>query len=397
MRKMPILEREEQEAIVDTVRKFCEEHVTPVNEDLDSQIDPADCFSWEIVEAAHEAGIRTLTLPEEYGGIEADHLTTAMVVEELGRADMGVSVFLAQTLKIGRTMYEATNDDQRERFLTEYAENPRGLLAIAITEPETASNYIIPYNDPSAPYRTSAAKVDGGWKINGMKHFISNGPRSSHYLLFAQTEKGVSLVDGATCFLIRAGTDGFTLGQTHNKMGERLTNNAELIFQDCFVPDEDVLGEVGNGAALMAQFFPASNAYAGASVLGVAQTAYERSVEWCKVRIQGGKPLIEHDGIRHDLSEMRMLIDVTRAYIHKACWSADRKDELGWDPTLGAYPKVIAHQTTWKVVSKALELFGGTGYMRESGIEKLVRDAAAFSHSDGVDRSLLLKGANYIL
>ncbi len=393
---MPILEREEQDAILDTVRRYCEEHVTPVNAALDQQVDPADSFSWEMVEAADAAGIRTLTLPEEFGGIEADHLTTAMVVEELARADMGVSVFLAQTMKIGRTMYEACNEDQRSRYLKEYVDNPRGLLAIAITEPDNASNYIIPYNDPSAPYRTQATKVDGGWKINGMKHFISNGPRSSHYMLFAQTEKGKSLVDGATCFLIKAGTEGFTLGQTHNKMGERLTNNAELIFQDCFVPDADVLGEVGGGAALMAQFFPASNAYAGASVLGVAVAAYEKAVEWCRIRVQGGKPLIEHDGIAHDLSEMHMQIEVARAYIHKACWTADRRDELGWDPTLGAYPKVFASQIAWKIVYKCLELHGGTGYMRESGVEKLVRDAAAFSHSDGVNRSLLLKGAKYL-
>ena len=189
---------------------------------------------------------------------------------------------------------------------------------------------------------------------------------------------------------------GFTLGQTHNKMGERLTNNAELVFQDCFVPDEDVLGEPGKGFDLMAQFFPASNAYAGASVLGVAVAAYEKAVAWCKIRVQGGKPLIEHDGIAHDLSELNMLIEVARAYVHKACWTADRKDEVGWNPTLGAYPKVFASQIAWKIVTKCLELHGGTGYMRESGVEKLVRDAAAFSHSDGVNRTLLLKGAKYL-
>ncbi|MCZ6605602.1 MAG: acyl-CoA dehydrogenase, partial [Alphaproteobacteria bacterium] len=256
---------------------------------------------------------------------------------------------------------------------------------------------IIPYNDPKAPYRTSATKVDGGWEINGMKHFISNGPRSTVYLLFAQTEKGKSLVEGSTCFLIKSGTPGFTLGQTHDKMGERLTNNAELVFEDCFVPDEDVLGEPGQGSALLERFFPASNAYAGASVLGVADAALERALDWCRIRVQGGKKLVEHDGIAHDLSEMRMLCDVARTYVHKACWAADRRDEVPWDPTLGAYPKVFASQVAWKVVTKCLELHGGTGYMREAGIEKLVRDCAAFSHSDGVNRSLLLKGSKYIL
>lgn len=394
---MTILGREEQEAILDTVRKFCAEHVTPVCAELDAQAAPEDSFSWDIVEAADAAGIRCLTLPEEFGGIEADHVTTAMVVEELARADMGVSVFMAQTLKIGRTLIEACNDDQRSRFMRDYADDPRGLLAIGITEPDTSSNYIIPYNDPNTGYHTTATKVDGGWQINGMKHFISNGNRASVYMLFAQTEKGVSLVDGATCFIIKRGTEGFTYGQTHNKMGERLTNNAELVFQDCFVPDEDVLGEVGEGHKLMGRFFPSSNAYAGASVLGVAVAAYERALDWCRIRVQGGKKLVEHDSIARDLAEMRMLCDVARAYIHKACWTVDHRDEVPWDPTLGAYPKVFASEIAWQVVTKCLELHGGTGYMRETGIEKLVRDAAAFSHSDGVNRTLLLKASKYIL
>ena len=391
------LGREEQEAIVETVRRFCAEHVTPVNAELDAQIKPEDSFSWEIVEAAHEAGIRLLSLPEEYGGIEADSVTTAMVVEELAKADLGVSVFLAQTLKIARTLYQAGTPAQHEKFLTDYVADPRGLWAIGITEPDNASNYIIPYNDKKSPFRTVATKVDGGWKINGMKHFISNGSRASHYLLFAQTEKNASLVDGATCFIIKHGTPGFTYGQTHNKMGERLTNNAELVFQECFVPDEDVLGAPGQGFELMALFFPASNAFAGASILGVAVAAHTRALEWCRMRVQGGKPLVEHDGIAHDLSEMRMLCDVARAYIHKACWTVDNRDDVGRDPTLGAYPKVFASQIGWKVVTKCMELHGGHGFMRESGIEKLTRDAAAFLHSDGVNRTLLLKGAKYII
>jgi acyl-CoA dehydrogenase len=178
-------------------------------------------------------------------------------------------------------------------------------------------------------------------------------------------------------------------------MGERLANNAELIFTDCFIADENVVGSVGEGFQVLAQFFPQSNTYAAATVLGVAVTAYERALEWAKTRNQGGKPIIEHDGIRAQLAEMRMLNDVSRTYIHRAAWSADNQDQ-GWDKTLGTLPKVFASQAAWKVVTWASEIHGGYGYMRDVGFEKLLRDAAAFLHSDGVNRTLLLKSANFM-
>jgi alkylation response protein AidB-like acyl-CoA dehydrogenase len=388
---------EEQEAILETVRKFSEEVVAPVMAGLDAKEDPAHGFSWEIVEAADALGLRTMTLPEELGGLGLDSLTTAMVIEELGKTDLGISVVFAQTLKLAQTLVAATNDDQKARFIPVFRDDPRCVLAIGITEPETASNYLIPYNSPDAPFRTVAAKTDGGWLLNGMKHFISNGNVAGLYLIFAQTEKGKGLADGSTCFLIKKGTPGFTIGRVHDKMGERLANNAELIFQDCFVPDSDVIGEAGKGFDTLVRFFPASNAYAAASVIGVAGHAYARALEWARDRVQGGKKLIEHDGIAHDLAEMHMLIEAARAYIHKAAWLADHRDEGRWEPTFGALPKVFASQAAWKIVTRALEIHGGSGYMRESGMEKLVRDAAAFLHSDGVNRTLLLKAAKFIV
>jgi alkylation response protein AidB-like acyl-CoA dehydrogenase len=168
-----------------------------------------------------------------------------------------------------------------------------------------------------------------------------------------------------------------------------------LIFEDCFVPDENVLGEVGKGFDVLARFFPASNAYAAASVLGVADAAYQRSVAWTKTRFQGGDYLIRHDSVAVDLARMRMLIDAARAYLRQAARAADHQDE-GWDPTMGALPKVFASEIAWEVVTLALSMHGGHGYMREVGIEKLVRDAAAFLHSDGANRSLLLKAARFI-
>jgi alkylation response protein AidB-like acyl-CoA dehydrogenase len=331
-------------------------------------------------------------LAEEYGGAGIDSLTTAKVVEELGKADLGVSVIVAQTLKIAQTLQAAATPEQRDRFLPSLAADPRFLLAIGITEPENASNYFIPYPED---FKTTATRVSGGWRINGMKHFISNGNVASLCLLFAQTEPGRGLVEGSTCFLVSRPSEGFSIGRVHDKMGERLANNAELLFEDCFVPDENVLGEVGRGFDVLSRFFPASNAYAAASVLGVAVNAYEQSVDWTRNRFQGGAYLIEHDSVAADLARMRMLVDAARAYIHQAAHAADHRD-TEWDPTMGALPKVFASEVAWEVVTTTLSLHGGHGYMRELGIEKLIRDAAAFLHSDGANRTLLLKAARFI-
>ncbi len=386
------IQSEEQQAIVETVRRFVEDYIKVTAPELDAKVDPEEGFSWEMVEKADELGIRTMTLSEKYGGLGVDSLTTAMVVEELARGDLGTSVVMAQTLKLAQIMEKALNDDQKERSLELFKDDPRGCLAIGITEPDNASNYFL---KTPVPFRTTAEKTDGGWVVNGMKHFISNGNVSSFYLLFVQTEKGKPMAEGATCFLLEKGREGFTIGRVHDKMGERTANNAELVFQDCFIPDGNVVGEVGKGFDLLAEFFPQSNAYAGASILGVAVALYERATEWAKVRVQGGKPIIEHDGIRAQLAEMKMLIDASRSYIHRATYLADNQEQ-GWDPTLGVLPKAMASQAAWKIATWTMEIHGGHGFMKEFGVEKLLRDAAAFLHSDGVNRTLFLKAAHMI-
>jgi len=381
---------EDQRAILETVTRFAREEVAPRAASLDANKNPLDCFSWEIVEKAHELGIRTMTLEEQWGGLGVDSLTTAMVVEELAKADLGVSVIMAQTFKVAQIMQRALTVEQRQRVLPGFANDPRGLLAIGNTEPGNASDR---YLSIPVPFATSAERTDGGWIVNGLKQFISNGNRASYYLVSVQTDRRKTMADGATCFLLERGRPGFTIGRVHDKMGERLANNAELVFQDCFVPDENVIGEVGKFGAVYARFLPASNSYAGASVLGVAVALYEKAVEWAKTRVQGGKPIIGHDGIRAQLAEMRMLIDASRSYIHRAAWLADHREQ-GWDATLGTLPKAMASQAAWKIATWCMEIHGGHGYMKEAGVEKLVRDAAAFLHSDGVNRTLFLKAAN---
>jgi alkylation response protein AidB-like acyl-CoA dehydrogenase len=383
---------ESQRAILRTVTRFVEAEIKPRAAALDAMQDPEKSWSWEIIEAAHAAGIRTMTLDEKLGGLGIDSMTTSMVLEELAKGDIGISIAIGQNLKMIQVMQKALTNEQQARVLPGFAADPRGMLAIGITEPDNGSNFFIPY---PTPFNTSARKVDGGWIVNGMKHFINNGNRASWYFIIAQTEKGRPMAEASTCFLVERDRPGFTIGRIHDKMGERLANNAELIFQDCFIPDESVVGKINGGFDILAEFFPQSNAYAGSAHLGVAVALYEKAVQWAKVRVQGGKPLIEHDGIRAQLAEMRMLLDATRSYMHRACWLADHREQ-GWDRSLGVFPKAMASQVAWKLATWCLEIHGGHGYMKESGVEKLVRDAGSALHGDGVNRTLFLKAANII-
>ena len=380
----------DQQAILETVRRFVDNEVRPRAALLDANQNPEDCFSWELVEKAHALGIRTMTLEEKWGGLGLDSLTTAMVVEELALGDMGFAVVMAQTFKIAQLMQKAFNDEQRERVLPAIAKDPRSVLAIGMSEPGNGSDK---HTNQPVPFATYAERTGGGWRVNGLKHFISNGNRASHYLVMVQTDRQKTMANGSTCFLVERGHPGFTIGRIHDKMGERLANNAELVFENCVIPDENIVGAVNRGSDVFAKFWPQSNAYAGATVLGVAVALHRKAIEWAKLRVQGGKHLVEHDGIRAQLAEMRMLIDAARAYIHRACWLADHP-QSGWDATLGALPKAMAAQSAWKIATWTMEIHGGHGYMKELGVEKLVRDAAAFLHSDGVNRTLFLKAAN---
>ena len=166
---------EDQRAILRTVASFVKEEVDPRAATLDANPDPEQCYSFEIVEKAHEVGIRTMTLSDEWGGLGTDSLTTAMVIEELAKGDLGVSVIMAQTLKIAQIMQKALNQEQRARVLPKCAADSRGLLATGITEPDNASNYSLPYH---TPFRTTADNTRGGWTVTGPKNFTPNGHRA---------------------------------------------------------------------------------------------------------------------------------------------------------------------------------------------------------------------------
>jgi alkylation response protein AidB-like acyl-CoA dehydrogenase len=367
----------------DRARAYGQEVVAPAAVELDAQVDPAAAFSWKLVEAANERGLRLAPLPVEFGGGGTDFLTSAVMLEEIAAADMGVSVVLAQTWKFAQLLMELGTPDQHRRWLRRLAGNPRGLMAASLTEPGAGSDNVLPYGGVDGGMQMSARRVPGGWVLNGTKHYISNANRAEVILAFARTNPDVPPKDGCSAFIVAADQPGVRFGVIHDKLGERLANNSEIFYEDCFVPEEDLLGEENAILGNVARLLRGSNAYAAVCTLGVARTALTRAILQARSRVQGGQVIINHSVIAAELGQLWASLETARTYAFRAAWAADHADPF--DPKMAAAPKLIAAETAFEVTRRSLEIFGGSGVMREVGMEKLLRDATIFLHSDGTN------------
>jgi len=378
----------------DRARSFASTVVRPVAAELDARPDPADSWSWDIVEAANARGLRQAPLPAEFGGADTDHVTNTIILEEVAAADLGTAVVLAQHWKFAQMLNEIGTADQRARHLRRNADNPRGLFAASFTEPGAGSDNLLPYDGRGGGMRTFAERVPGGYRINGMKHYISNANRADTVLCFARTDRDGPLTCSVTAFVVPVSAPGVRIGRVHDKSGERIANNAEIFYTDVFVPDRDVLGEPGTALRSVGRLLRASNAYAAACALGVGRECFDRTLRWCRERVQGGVPIIEHQAVGSHLADMYLNVDLSRTYVWRAAWQA-REPET-FDPALAVAPKLAVSERVWDSATRAMELWGGAGVMRENGIEKLLRDASIWLHSDGTNIILRQRLANLL-
>ena len=407
---------EEQLALRSLAREFVKKEIQPTIKEREAIVDPKERMPWDIVEKLSKLGIRTLHLKTEYGGGGADCLTMCMMGEEIAVGDLGIAVICDQTWKLSGFFNEAMNDEQRARFLPDFVNDHRFLLAVATTEPDTDKGYRYaePTNVMGTGSRTNAKRDgNGGWLINGTKHYISTGSDAKLYFLAARTDptKGGPL-QGVTYFIVPRPIEGFTIGRIEDKIGQRLINNAELVFQNCRIPDENIL--IGEGCAAEARrsFLQASNVEAGATALGAGRAAYEAALEWAKTRVQGCKPIIQHEAMGMMIADMALNLEAARNMLWKAAWSVDHPAEMQqylvdykcFDPAfdikiqnpLTSLAKVFASEAAVKVAIQAMEIFGGYGIMRDGPVEKCVRDALTFLHSDGTNQVHRLRAAQLI-
>jgi alkylation response protein AidB-like acyl-CoA dehydrogenase len=383
-----------QIAIRDTVRKFVKQEVRPVALERDRIPRPEDAYPWDLVRKAARLGLRTLALPRELGGGGADFLTLLVVCEELAYGDLGVAESFDTTLSWSAVMSALMNEEQQKRFIPPFLADETFMLAQGLTEPHWGSDNILPNEDPKTGISTTARRDGNGWVLNGTKSFISNGNTAKLVFITARTDPTKDVVEGCSLFAVPAGTPGFRAGTVEHKSGQRLNNNAELILEDCRVPHENLIGEVGKGLQLLGRLGFANTLKTAAVALGVARAAYEDAVEYAKTRVQGSRPIIEHQAVGMMLADMLMKIEAARSMTWRAGWGVDH--DPNYDPKLSFMTKVFATEMVVDVTLRATEILGRFGTCVGVPVEKYHRDALTLLHSAGTQQVLLIKTANSI-
>lgn len=379
----------EQKAIRDMVRDFVRREIKPIVLQRERSENFNERFPWDVMEKASRIGLRTLVLSEKAGGAGADCLTTCIVAEELAVGDEGIAATLGQTMALAHIWFDrAMTAEQQARFLPQFLADDRYHLATAGHEPDTdlGWSYHRP-NVPGASYKTTAVRDgNGDWVINGVKNFISNASIAKLIAVHVRTGSERDGTLGMSSLLVPRDTPGLTIRE-HDKVGRRLSSNGELVFEDCRVPAENLLGEEGKSTLMGSVKSPGrGQPRAQARNLGIGRAAYEAALEYAKLRVQGGRPIIEHQAVGLTLANMAIGLETARSLIWQAAWAADHQDAYA-DGSLPNLPlqtiaKIVTSETVQRVTLEAAQIFGGMGVMRELPMQKYVRDALLLLHSE---------------
>ena len=377
---------EEQRMMRDTLRAFVDDFVTPfIRKNWEKEWDmvPENRPSRELLEEAHKIGVRTLGIPEEFGGTPVDPKTEvqtfAMVAEEISRGDSGLGDKLTQIWKISKLLQNIAPRHLQERWFPRIVEDPTFLLAHCLTEPRGASDRWLPYDVPEAMMHTRAELKGDKWVLNGRKQFITNAYDAKLYVIYATTKPGAGMTKGTSSFLVPRDTPGLSVARCNETLGGRFMNNGEIVLEDCAVPKDHCLVE--NIALTRAGiYFRPGKIIVAAKNLGVGMAAFERTAEYVQNYVQGGRILIKHQAVAIRLAEMATKLAAVRALMNEAIRAVDAGAPDA--EALCVMVKMYASEEIFKVCQHAVELHGGNGIMLEFGIEKYLRDASLFLHRD---------------
>lgn len=385
---------DEQVALRDAVRTFVEREVRPTAMVRERIADPAERVPWDWIETLSKMGVRTMPVPEEFGGAGADVLTTCIIGEELAAGDLGLAVIFDQTWKFIPLITTACSQAQRERYLPAFLADDRYLLALALHEDGAGSDHFLPYNVAPHGGRASAEQQpDGSWLLNGSKTYISNGGLAKLHIIVARSQPGTGGVEGQSGFFVEEGTPGFLIGRIENKVGQVVSQNAELILNDCRVPAENLLGELHRGMRTLGRATRGRGMpQAAATCVGVARAAYEAALAHARAHVQGGTHILNHDIVGLMLADMDLKIETARQLTWRAAWAVQNAER--GDQRLAEMSKQYASQTAVDVCISALEVFGGAGVMLEQPAQKYVRDALTFLHSEGTNQIMRMRQVN---
>jgi alkylation response protein AidB-like acyl-CoA dehydrogenase len=357
----------EQELIRATVRTFARERVEPVAPALDAE----SRFPYELVAELGALGLMGLPVPEEYGGAGGDTLSYAIAIEELTRIDSSVAITVAAHTSLGTTpILLYGSEEQKRRWLPDLASGKR-LAAFGLTEPDAGSD--------AGATRTTAELRDGSWVVNGSKLFITNAGTDITWGVTITARTGG---DEISNIVIENETPGYTISAPMKKIGWRASDTRELSFEDCAVPESNLLGERGMGFRQFLEILDGGRISVAAMGVGLAQGAYDLAFRYAKEREQFGKPIASFQAVRFSLADMATEIEAGRAMVYKAAWLKDQGRPFARE---AAMAKLYTGELSNRVANAALMIHGGFGYMDESAISRLYRDQKILEIGEGTN------------
>lgn len=350
---------EEHEMIRKMVRDFAEKDVAPTASERDEE----ERFDMDIWHKMAELGLTGIPWPEEYGGIGSDYLAYCIAVEELSRVCASTGVTLsAHTSLAGWPVYKFGTEEQKQKYLRPMAEGTK-IGAYGLTEPGSGSD--------AGGMRTTA-KLDGDdYVLNGSKIFITNGGIADIYIVFAVTDPE-SKHKGTSAFIVEKDFPGFSVGKKEKKLGIRSSPTTEIMFDNCRVPKENMLGAEGEGFIIAMKTLDGGRNGIAAQAVGIAQGALDAAVDYAKERVQFGKPIAANQGVGFKLADMATATEASRLLTYQAAWLESNNLPYG---KASAMAKLMAGDTAMKVTTEAVQVYGGYGYTKDYPVERFMRDA----------------------
>jgi len=371
---------EDQQAILDAVKEFCDEDLAPKAKETDE----AAAWPAENVRKMAELDLMGIPIPEEYGGLGMDFLTWSAVGEELSRACTTTgAVYGAHALALVPIMQFGT-EEQKQKHLIPLAKGEH-IGAFGLTEPNAGSD--------AGAVATKALRDGEHYVLNGTKIFISNGGEAQTYVIITSTDRSRG-ARGLTAFIVEKGTPGFEFGKNERKMAYPSLPNRELIFTDCRVPKENVLGREGRGFIVAMRTLGVGRIGMAIGAVGVARAALEAAVPYAKQRHQFGKPISSFQAIQFMLADMATEVDAARLLTWRAAWLKDQDKPFEKE---AAMAKLYASEVAMRVTTKAVQIFGGYGYTRDYPVERYMREAKLFEIVEGTSEVQRMVIANSVI
>jgi alkylation response protein AidB-like acyl-CoA dehydrogenase len=358
---------EEQQQIKYSVREFAEAEIAPHVMEWDE----SQHFPVELLPKLAELGLTGVLFPEEYGGAGMGYVEYATIIEELSRVDgsVGISVAAHNSL-CSNHIYQFANEAQKQKYLTPLARGEH-LGAWGLTEPSAGSD--------ASGTRTTAVRQDGGWVINGSKNFITHAIHADTCVAFASSDRSKHS-KGITAFIFEKGMKGFSPSKKENKLGLRASETASVVFEDCFVPDENRLGDEGQGFVNAMAILDGGRISIAALAVGIAQGAYESAVRYSGERQQFGKPIREFQAIQFKLADMATQLEAARLMMYRAAWMKDNGRKTTKESSMA---KLYASEVSVHVCEEAIQIHGGYGYTKDYPAEKYWRDSKLCTIGEG--------------